>query len=277
MTAHLTAEPPVGDRAAAGAAGGGRRRAGPGPGQGAGGPLSDLHRVRAGAGGRAGSRRQPDTPARTSCSRGWTPAHRVRPETSFTVRVGSAGPVPVTVPLDAGPVVLRADDETAAAATAWLVAQTGGRPRRPPAVPGRRARPHADPELALAQLVAARPAVHAAAVGSARRHRRRGRGRPAGPVAGRGGDPGRARRERAGRGGRARHPARRPASTDPSLSGLHLVFLAPQGQPAPPGMSTVDVSGGRCRVTVAGTVVDGVPDLVPPGYGRAVADRMSDS
>jgi len=66
---------------------------------------------------------------------------------------------------------------------------------------------------------------------------------------------------------------------DPSLHGfgVHVVFLTGPRERVPARVSTVDVSGGRCRVAAFGTVVDGMPDLVPPGYGREVADRMSES
>src|SRR5262249_7487831 len=64
-------------------------------------------------------------------------------QSSFTVRVGSAGPDPVTVRLDAGPVVLRADEETAAAVATWVVAQL--------------AAGHDDRELCLAAAIAPTP------------------------------------------------------------------------------------------------------------------------
>jgi hypothetical protein len=182
----------------------------------------------------------------------------------------------VTVSLDAGPVVLRADDEDAAAMATWLVAQlvTGqddwrlclaaavaptptrnwlwlnwlphARPTTPPL-----SGPHVATDTeAAADLVARLRDVAAtrAALG------------PSGPAVVAVLD--------------TRLGAR---PDDPSLRGLHLVFLARPGDPVPTGMSTVDVSGGLCRVTVSGSVVDGAPDLVPPGYGRAVADRMSES
>ena len=197
-------------------------------------------------------------------------------ENPFTVRVGSAGPTPVTVSLDAGPVVLRADDEDAAAMATWLVAQlvTGqddwrlclaaavaptptrnwlwlnwlphARPTTPPL-----SGPHVatDGEAAADLLARLRGVVATRAVLGA-----------SGPSV------------------VALLDARLGARPDdPSLRGLRLVFLARPGEPVPAGMSIVDVSTGRCRVTASGRVVDGVPDLVPPGYGRAVADRMSES
>jgi hypothetical protein len=182
----------------------------------------------------------------------------------------------VTVSLDAGPVVLRADDEDAAAMATWLVAQL---------VTGQD-----DWRLCLAAAVAptptrnwlwlnwlphARPTTpplsgpHVATDGEAAADLL---ARLRGVVATR------AALGASGPSVVALLDARLGARPDdPSLRGLRLVFLARPGEPVPAGMSIVDVSTGRCRVTASGRVVDGVPDLVPPGYGRAVADRMSES
>jgi hypothetical protein len=204
---------------------------------------------------------------------GGAPLQSERP---FTVRVGSAGPAPVTVSLNAGPVVLRADDEEAAAMASWLVAQlVAGNDDRQLCLAAALAPTATRNWLWLNWLPHARPSTpplsgpHVATDGVA-----------AADLLTRLRDVV-ATRAALGASGPSvvavldTRLGARPG--DASLRGLHLVFLARPGEPVPAGMSTVDVSGGRCRVVVSGTVVDGVPDLVPPGYGRAVVDRMSDS
>jgi hypothetical protein len=199
-------------------------------------------------------------------------------QTSLTVLVGSAGPIPLTVPLDAGITVLRAGDDVAAAVATWVICQAvAGHPARALCLaaalvptPSRNwlwlnwlpnARPDTPPlsgphiatsAEAAAELGAAESALGPTALGPT----------ALGPtVLGvldtRLGAP----------------------PDDPALpgSGIPVLYLARPGDPAPADASTVDVAGGRCRVIVGGRIADGVPDLVPYGYGREVADLLPDS
>lgn len=62
-------------------------------------------------------------------------------------------------------------------------------------------------------------------------------------------------------------------------AGVHVLALAPPEQPAPYGMSTLDISpdGLRCRLSVAGEpTLDGDLEAVDTGYVRQLADHLSD-
>jgi hypothetical protein len=182
----------------------------------------------------------------------------------------------VTVRLDAGPVVLRGDEETTAALATWIVAQlAAGHDDRALCLAAAIAPTETQNWLWLNWLPHARPSSaplsgpHIATGTEAAADlldRVRGLVRT------------RAELDVSGPSVVAVLDARLGARPDdPTLhsAGLHMVFL--NGAPVPPGASTVDVSGDRCRVTTAVGMAEGLPDLVPPGFGRDVADLMSES
>jgi hypothetical protein len=197
---------------------------------------------------------------------------------NLTVRVGSAGPAPVTLPLDTGLTVLRADESTAAAVATWLVCQAvARRPSRTLCLAAALAPVQAETWLWVNWLPHARPGTpplsgpHVATGPEAAADlmaRLRGVVRS---------------RAELGPGGPSvlavldTRLGARPDERSMYGPGVLPLYVARPGDPVPPGASTVDVSRGRCRVVVGAVTTDGVPDLVPPGYGREVADLMPDS
>jgi Protein kinase domain len=199
-------------------------------------------------------------------------------QTSLAVRVGSAGPIPLTVPLDAGVTVVRADDSAAAAIATWAICQLVARhSARALCLATALAPTRSESWMWLNWLPNARPDTpplsgpHVATSAEA-----------AADLMDRLRTLSRQRVQLGADGPRmlavldVRLGAR---PDDPALpgSGVPVLYVARPGDPAPAGASTVDVATGLCRAIVAGRVADGVPDLVPSGYGRDVADLLPDS
>jgi hypothetical protein len=61
-------------------------------------------------------------------------------------------------------------------------------------------------------------------------------------------------------------------------AGIHVIALLPPGTPTPYGMSTLDVDGGRCRLSQPGQpVLTGQVETVSTAYVRALSDDLPDA